>query len=251
MIKNQKISETIACHLEKLIFEGALRPGEKLAGERELAQRFDVSRPSLREALDKLTERGLLKSTRGGTYVAEFLTPLMQPLASLLDNNPRAAGDYFDFRVGVEAQAARAAAIKSTTVDKQVIRARVAHLHGAQKSGDPVLEAQADVEFHIAIYEAAHNVVMLHVMRALGELLRSNIFYNRQALFARPGVRESLLDQHIAIADAILAGKPEAAEKAAAQHIRYTQGEVRDIEQDSRRLESSLLRVGRTDLLAG
>jgi GntR family transcriptional repressor for pyruvate dehydrogenase complex len=251
MIRTQKIGDAIACHIEKMILEGALRPGEKLAAERDLAQRFDVSRPSLREALDLLAERGLLKTTRNGTYVAEFLTPLMQPLALLLDNNPRAATDYFEFRVGVEAQAARAAAVKATSIDKQVIRGRIAHLHGAQKAGDVAREAQADVDFHIAIYEAAHNVVMLHVMRALGELLRSNIFYNRQTLFSRPGVREKLLEQHIVIADAVLAGKPDAAEKAAADHIRFTQKEVDAIQLDSRRLETSLLRVGRSDVVAG
>lgn len=250
MIRTQKVCDAIVCHLEKLILEGALRPGEKLAGERELAQRFDVSRPSLRDAIEKLTARGLLRVTRNGTYVADFLTPMMQPLASLLTNNPRASADYFEFRQVVEAQAARIAAINATSVDKQTIRAHMARMIEAQREGDPDLEAQADVSFHLAIYEAGHNVVFLHVMRALGDLLRNNIFYNRKNLYERPGVREKLLEQHAVIAEAVIKGDADAAETAAADHISYTFGQVEDIERDSKRLEVSLLRVGRNDLLA-
>ena len=70
-IRPAKLADTIADHLEQMILEGSLRPGERLLAERELAQRFDVSRPSLREALEKLEKRGLLTSGRGGsTFVA-------------------------------------------------------------------------------------------------------------------------------------------------------------------------------------
>ncbi len=204
----------------------------------------------MREAIEKLTARGLLRVTRSGTYVAEFLTPMMQPLASLMAGNPRAAADYFEFRQGVESQAARIAALNATSVDKQTISARVKHLRDMQKEGDPERETLADVDFHLAIYEAGHNVVMLHVMRALGDLLRNNIFYSRRALYERAGVREKLLEQHIAIADAVMAGDAEAAAKAAGSHIAYTHGQVQDIQRDNKRLEVSLLRVGRSDLLA-
>lgn len=251
IIKTQKVADAIVTHLEKLILEGALRPGEKLTGERELAQRFDVSRPSLREAIEQLTERGLLRVTRSGTFVAEFLSPLMQPLASLLTNNPRAAADYFEFRQAVEEQAARLAAQNATPIDKQALKMRIKQMRDAQKVGDQAVEAQADVDFHMALYEAGHNVVILHVMRALGELLRNNIFYNRQTLYERAGVRERLLEQHAAIAEAIIEGDADKAEKAAREHISYTFGEVEDLQRDTRRLEVSLLRVGRADLLAG
>lgn len=250
IIRTQKVCDAIVTHLEKLILEGALRPGEKLTGERELAQRFDVSRPSLREAIEKLTARGLLRVTRNGTYVAEFLTPMMRPLASLLSNNPRAAADYFEFRKGVEAQAARIAAVNATSVDKQAIQAHLERMRDAQKKDDHESEVLADVDFHMAIYEAGHNVVMLHVMRALADMLRNNIFYSRKTLYERPGVREKLFEQHEAIADAVVRGAPEAAEAAAADHIAYTFGQVESIQRDNTRLEVSLMRVGRSDLLA-
>jgi GntR family transcriptional repressor for pyruvate dehydrogenase complex len=97
-IKTQRVADAIATRIEKLILEGALRPGEKLASERELAQRLDVSRPSLRDAIDKLVGRGLLTATRGGTSVAEFLLPMMTPIANLYRDHENAATDYFEFR---------------------------------------------------------------------------------------------------------------------------------------------------------
>ncbi len=118
--------------------------------------------------------------------------------------------------------------------------------HGLE---DPTQEA-ADVELHLLIYEASHNVIVLHVMRALGDLLRNDIFYNRGQLYLREGVRDQLLQQHLALAEAVVAGKAKEAEAAAAEHIRFTFETVEEIRRDSARLETSLSRVNRSDFLA-
>jgi GntR family transcriptional repressor for pyruvate dehydrogenase complex len=175
----------------------------------------------------------------------------MEPLASLYRDNQNAAADYFEFRQWVEAQAARAAALRATDVDKAAIRACLVEMRKAHKISDPSQEAQADVNLHILVYEAGHNLIVLHVMRALSELLRNNIFFNRENLYLRAGVREKLLMQHIEIGEAVLAGKPDRAEAAAAEHIRFVFGTVEEIQRDSKRLKTSLMRVGRNDLLAG
>jgi GntR family transcriptional repressor for pyruvate dehydrogenase complex len=249
-IRAQKIADVIALHIERLILEGALRPGEKLASDRELAVKFDVSRPSLREAIEKLAQRGLLTATRGGTYVAQFLTPIMEPLASLYRDNQNAAADYFEFRQSVEAQAARSAALRATDVDKTAIRNCLKDMRKAHKLANPAKEAEADVNLRMLVYEAGHNMVVLHVMRALSELLRNNIFFNRENLYSRTGVREKLLMQHLAIGDAIVAGDPDVAEAAAAEHIRFVFSTVEEIQRANKRLKTSLMRVGRGDLLA-
>lgn len=250
-IQTQKVSDAIATRIEKLILEGALRPGEKLASERELAQRLDVSRPSLREAIEKLVARGLLSASRNGTSVAQFLLPIMTPLANLYRDHQNAAGDYLEFRQWVEAQAARAAAERATEVDRTAIGACLADMRKAHKSKDSTQEAQADVQLHILIYEASHNFVVLHVMRALSELLRDNVFFNREHLYLKPGVREKLLTQHIAIGEAVIAGDPDRAEAEAATHIQFVSGTVEDIRRDDQRLKCSISRVGRSDFLAG
>ncbi|KAB2851186.1 MAG: FCD domain-containing protein [Hyphomicrobiaceae bacterium] len=240
----------MAEHIERLILEGVLRPGEKLAAERELAETLEVSRPTLRDALAKLAVRELVTTTPGGTYVAQFLSPLLKPLAALLGDKPRVTDDYFEFRRCLEEEASRLAALRATDVDRQAIRQCAERMSKAHLHEDPTEEAEGDVELHLLIYEASHNVVLLHVMRALAELLRANIFYSREQLYQRPGVRDKLLAQHLAIADAIIAGNAEAAKTAGADHIRFTYETVEEIRQDRMRTETSLQRIGRANLLS-
>lgn len=250
-IRPEKIADAIAAHIETLILQGVLRPGEMLTAERDLAFKLDVSRPSLRQALDKLTGRGLLTPTRGGTVVAEFLAPMMEPLANLYRGNQNAFADYFEFRKCVEGQAARSAALRATNIEKVAIRACIKEMRRAHKIEDPTQEAQADVNLHMLVYEAGHNFVILHLMRALSELLRNNIFFNRTNLYQRHGVREMLLGQHVEIADAVLSGDPDRAEAAAADHIRFVVGAVEELQRDNKRLKTSLLRITRADLISG
>lgn len=249
-IRMPKVADAIAAHIERLILEGVLRPGEKLASERDLAERLDISRPTLRDALAMLAERGLLTTKRGGTYVVQFLSPLMEPLAALLADKPRVTDDYFEFRRCVEAEASGLAATRATDVDREAIRQCIDRMTKANEIEDPTQEAETDADLHMLIYEASHNVVMLHVMRALSELLRRDIFYKRQQLYLRAGVREKLLVQHCAIAEAVIAGKQKEAKTAAAEHIRFTFETVEEIRRDSQRLEASLQRVGRRDFVA-
>ncbi len=249
-IRTQKVADVIAGRIEKLILEGALRPGEKLASERDLAQRLDVSRPSLRDAIDKLVKRGLLTAGRSGTSVAEFLTPMMTPLANLYREHHNAAADYLEFRKWVEAQAARYAAERATAVDRSAIRGCLAEMKKAHKMTDPAREAEADANLHLLIYEASHNFIVLHVMRGLSELLRDNVFFNRDNLYRLAGVREKLLVQHLEIGQAVILGDPDEAEKAAARHIEFVFGTVEGIRRDKERLKCSMSRVGRSAFLA-
>ena len=248
-IKPAKLADAIAEHLERLILEGALRPGEKLLAERELAVKLDVSRPSLRDAIAKLEERGLLVTGRGGTHVATFLSQIADPLMTLMRNKPDASFDYLELRRAIEAAAAGLAAQRATDVDRDAIRAIVARMQDAHGKDDSSEEAEADADLHLAIYEAAHNVVMLHIMRTLSDLLRNDVFYNRADLYSRPGVRELLLQQHLAIANAVLAGDADAASAAADAHVEFTLQTLREIREHNARVQVSLRRIGRTDLI--
>ena len=250
VIRTPSVAEAIAGHIERLILQGALRAGDKLAAERDLAENLKVSRPSLREAIGLLSSRGLLETKKTGTFVAHFLTPFTKPLATLLENNTEAVEDYFEFRQNIECLAARYAASRATDVDRDAIRRCIATMKVVHEHDDPAEEAQADADLHLAIYDASHNLVLVHVMRAVAELLRSNIFYSRKQLYERGNVRASLLAQHIEIADAILAGKADAAARAANTHIAYSRRHVREIVIERQRLETSMSRAGRDGYVA-
>jgi GntR family transcriptional regulator, transcriptional repressor for pyruvate dehydrogenase complex len=248
-IKPMRIAEAIADHLERLIFEGVLRPGERLVAERDLAQRLGVSRPSLRDALVLLEQRGLVKTDRHGSRITEFLRPLTQPLELLIQSNARASLDYMEFRGVIESAAAAFAAERATQLDRAAITAILTRMQAAHGQLDPAEEAEADAELHLATYEAAHNVVILHVMRAFSEMLRRDVFYSRAQLYALPGVRDSLLAQHTAIGEAIIRGDAEAARAAAAEHIAFTRRTLEEARQADARLAVCLHRMGRQDLV--
>ncbi len=251
-IRPAKLADTIADHLEQLILEGSLRPGERLLAERELAQRFDVSRPSLREALEKLEKRGLLNSGRGGaTYVAPLLGEgFTEPLYAALASRPETTFDYLEFRRFVEGSAAYYAALRGTDVDRELLKhcfETMVEAHGKDDSSD---EAETDADFHLAVYEASHNLVMLHIMRSLSDMLRKDVFYNRAKLYQRQGVRELLLEQHRAVYETVMAGDPNAAKAAAEAHIDFTRDALQEIAKADARLEVSLRRIARSDLVS-
>lgn len=249
-IKPVRLADSIAEHIQAMILEGVVRPGEKLIAERELAARLGVSRPSLRDALALLQAKGLLVTSKSGTIVAQFLATLVDPLAELFRDSERVSADYFEFRRVVEAHAAGAAAIRATETDRQLIRDCLADMRRAHELSDPTQEAETDVRLHIAVYEAAHNVVVLHVMRGLADMLRQGVFFNRENLYRRAGVRDTLLDQHLRIGAAVLAGDSVKAEAAAAQHIAFISTTNDEIRRDELRQAASMRRISRQDLVA-
>ncbi|MFN4101873.1 MAG: FCD domain-containing protein, partial [Pararhodobacter sp.] len=89
-------------------------------------------------------------------------------------------------------------------------------------------------EFHLAIIEASHNIIMLHTMRAMFDLLRAGVFYNRQQLFRQRATRDLLLDQHRAINDAIQARDPALARAAAENHMSYVEQTLSDLRKADR-----------------
>lgn len=250
-VVKMRVADAIADHIERLVLEGVLRPGERLLPERELAERFEVSRPSLREALQKLEEKGTLKTGRDGTVVAPLIGErVVEPLARLMQSNPETSYDYLEFRATVESAAAAQAALRATDVDRDQLSACMERMEASHGEEDASEEADADADLHLAIYEAAHNIVLLHIMRALGAMLRRDVFYNRQTLYSRRGVRENLLDQHRAIYQAIMAGDADAARLAAQRHVEYTRDTLREIRAAESRREIALRRLGRSDLVS-
>jgi len=246
-IKQGKISDVIASQLEEHIVQGVLVPGERLPAERDLAKQLNVSRPSLREALQKLEEKGLLETQQGGgTYVCDFLGPsLTDPLAVLFQSYPDTAQDFVEFRTTIDGISAYYAALRATDADRELLSACFEAMEEAHKTEDPTEEADIDADFHLAIAEAAHNVVLLHIMRGLFTLLRNGVFFNRMQLYTRPGSRAMLLKQHRAIYEAIMEGDPERAQSAAMGHLKYVKEVTQDMGREELRSEVSQRRLER------
>ncbi|WP_137111754.1 FCD domain-containing protein [Rhodobacter sp. SY28-1] len=224
-VTSEKLSSAVVRQIEQLILRGILRPGERLPSERDLAEKLGVSRPSLRDAIADLADRGLLVSRAGsGIFVADVLGSAFSPaLIELFASHDEAVFDYIAFRRDIEGLAAERAATLGSETDLKVIATILAKMEAAHQKRDPSDEAQLDAEFHMAIIEASHNVIMLHMLRSMFDLLRQGVFYNRQVMFRNRMTRDQLLDQHRAINAAIQARDAQAARAAVAAHLAYVE----------------------------
>ncbi len=226
----EKLSYAVIRQIEKLILCGVLRPAERLPPERDLAERLGVSRPSLREAVSALQEKGLLTARPGaGVFVADVLGNAFSPaLVQLLSDHDEAVFDYISFRRDLEGLAAERTARLASQTDLDVIQSIFDKMETAHIREDAEEESRRDAEFHMAIIEASHNVVMLHMMRSMYQLLREGVFYNRQIMFKQHVTREMLLDQHRAINLALQARDPVGARQAVVAHMGYIERSLAD-----------------------
>lgn len=229
-IEAEKLSGAVVKQIELLILRGVLRPGERLPSERELAERLGVSRPSLREAIATLQDRGLLASKAGaGIFIADVLgSGFSKSLIELFASHDEAVFDYISFRRDLEGLAAERATRLGSDTDLQVVDAVFRKMEAAHTKRNPTEEAQLDAEFHLAIIEASHNVIMLHMMRAMFEMLREGVFYNRQIMFKQRTTRDVLLEQHRAIHGALMARNGPAAREAVEAHLNYVETSLSD-----------------------
>jgi GntR family transcriptional repressor for pyruvate dehydrogenase complex len=224
-IRPEKISQTVVRQIEQLILRGILKPGERLPSERELSERLSVSRPSLREALAELQDSGLLASRAGsGVFVGDVLgSAFSETLVRLFSSHDEAVFDYIDFRRDMEGLAAHRAATVGSDTDLNITDAIFMKMEAAHAKRNPAEEAALDADFHLSIIEASHNVIMLHMMRSMYQLLQEGVFYNRQVMFKQRTTRDMLLDQHRAINDALQARDAEGARTAVEQHLGFVE----------------------------
>ena len=221
-IRQPKLSDVIEQQLEFLILEGTLRPGEKLPPERELAKQFDVSRPSLREAIQRLEAKGLLlRRQGGGTFVQSSLwQSFSDPLVELLSDHPESQYDLLETRHALEGIAAYYAALRSTDEDKERIR-----------------------ELHHAIELAQQSGVLLHLLRCMEPMLAQNVRQNFELLYSRREMLPLVSSHRTRIFEAIMAGKPEEAREASHRHLAFIEEILLDRSREESRRERSLRRL--------
>lgn len=231
-IEHSRTADEVVQQIEALILEGILRVGDRLPGERELARQFDVSRPILRDALKDIEARGLLTTTPGGgTYVADVIGQVFaKPVTELFATHRKAASDYLEYRREIEGVAAEFAARRATADDLALLDRIVGRMQEVHPSGDMEAEAAIDVEFHQAIGECAHNIMLMHTLRSCYRLLSEGVLQNRILVFNLPNASATLLGQHLAIYKAVRSGDPAGARRAAMDHITYLEQAMAEAE---------------------
>lgn len=218
-----RISDAVASTLERRILEGSLKSGDRLPPERELAIELGVSRPSLREAIQKLASKGMVTSRQGGgTYVTDALeSTFFDPWQDMMGSYPNLREDMLEFRRMLEGQAAEWAAERATDADLLRLDQSFNALQSSFEGDDTAKRSDADIAFHQAIGDAAHNVLLAHLSAALLRLMHDNIRLNLGELKMVPAASRLLMSQHAAIHSAVRERKPQAARSAAETHIDF------------------------------
>ncbi|AOW77750.1 transcriptional regulator PdhR [Colwellia sp. PAMC 20917] len=248
-VKQAKLSDVILRQLEALILEGSLQAGEKLPPERELAKQFDVSRPSLREAIQKLEAKGLVNRRQGGgTFVSDqILSGLSDPLFELMSKSKESQFDLLEFRHGIEGMSSYYAAMRGTENDFAEIQKKHDGIGNAQLENDLRLEAEAIFDFYLAICAASHNAVTLHLARSMSSLLIDNIEQNLTVLAKRPDIFAQMAEFRKRLLDAIISGQPQKAWGASHRHLAFIEEVLLKMSQEDSRMERSMRRMQRSE----
>lgn len=241
-----RLSDSAVAELEKRILEGSLKPGDRLPSERNLAVELGISRPSLREAIQKLVAKGLLTTRHGGgTHVTDQLEAhFVDPWQKMLSGHPSLQSDLLEFRQMLEGQAAYLAADRATSADIERLDAAFAALTAVYETNNLAGCIDTDVAFHQAIAEAAHNVMIGHLTASLMRVIHGHVSRNLEHLHARPQRWDQLQSQHRAIWLAIREHKPDAAARAARAHIEFVRKSMMENAQEEERRHSALRRLG-------
>jgi GntR family transcriptional repressor for pyruvate dehydrogenase complex len=244
-IEHESVADVVVARIETMIVDGVLKGGARLPSERDLAEALSVSRPKLREALQVLEARNLVTVRHGdGTYVAELTGRAMSPaMLALYARHGEAFYDYLEYRREQEGFAARLAAQRATGADRERLAQVRADLVRSWEEEDAEAAREADFRLHAAVVDASHNTTLIHMMASVFDLTRRGIFYNRDLLRTIDGSGRKLMDQHLAIIDAVLAGDAAAAEQRAREHLDFVGESVRLGRELQRREQRARMRM--------
>jgi GntR family transcriptional regulator, transcriptional repressor for pyruvate dehydrogenase complex len=223
-VSRSRASGDIVSQIEHAIFDGGLRPGDRLESERELAEQFGVSRITVRDALRVLEARGLIRvkvGAAGGAFVAETnLDQVAESISTMVRLRRMTLSELAEARTIVESAAAEFAATRAD--DVAVARLGEMVEEGRQVVRDQLPHTEASMDFHVAVAEASGNELLSATVRAYRDLLM-------QTLHDMRDVRSARVTQqwHEEIMEAIRAHDPDASRKLMQDHLQDFEKRIR------------------------
>lgn len=213
-IRPISVVDLVVHRLEEMMLQGALRPGERLLPERDLAQAMAVSRTSIRQALAVLKDRGLISVRAGaGSYAQNTHDMVITDLAGSLGSFKERVLEPMEVRQLLEPQTARLAAERASDKDIADIESLLASQRVLHDCGKTFVEE--DIAFHRLIATSANNKILLQVIDNVQLMLRDS----RELSLATPAGARASLKGHNQIYEAIRNRQPDRAFEAMAVHI--------------------------------
>jgi GntR family transcriptional regulator, transcriptional repressor for pyruvate dehydrogenase complex len=200
LVRTSRLYEQIVQQIEESIVKGDLKAGDQLPAERDLAQRFGVSRTAVREAVKTLREKGLVEAYSGrGTFITDGTTQAVRQSLDLMVKigQPEGSTHLAEVRAILEPEIAALAAVRIQEPELATMREAVAAMDRAGR--DPETYIEADLDFHLALAEGAANPLILSLLDSIVGLLREQ----RLRIFQVPGGPERGQVHHKRILEAV------------------------------------------------
>jgi GntR family transcriptional repressor for pyruvate dehydrogenase complex len=218
--KTGKVSQNIVEQIQNAIIEGALKPGDKLPADRELMERFGVSKGSLREALHSLQVLGFLEIRQGalgGAFVTEVNTEkAKESIANFLAFQNLSLENLFDVRLFLESHIAEKAASMITDDDLMKLEQNILQSHDAIQKNLPLNFREKEIDFHLIIANSTQNALLVFLLDFV-----ENILVDAKSIL-NPGRDFSIevLDAHKRVFKALVARNTKQAKIAMIRHIK-------------------------------
>ena len=214
-VKKTRVYEEIVVKVKHMIEKGRLHSGDQLPSERELAEVFNVSRSSVREALRSLETQGYLESRQGdGTYIArQPVETLVNPLATVIFTEKDGQMELFEMRRLIEPQLAYLAAERATPEEIVMLGKALELQEDAYAKGESGTEV--DKTFHYILAKAAKNKVILRIIDNIMDLLVES----RDKYLQVEGRPEKSLARHREVLNAIRSGDKDLAARVMSEHL--------------------------------
>jgi GntR family transcriptional repressor for pyruvate dehydrogenase complex len=216
-VKPSRLFEQIVQQVEDSILSNQLKPGDQLPAERDLAQRFGVSRTAVREAVKTLREKGLVEAYSGrGTFVTNGTSQAIRQSLDLMIriNQQEGSAHLAELRQVLEPEIAALAAPRIEEQLLSTMREAVAIMD--RNLHDPDAYVEADLDFHLALAEAVGNPLILSLLDSIVGLLREQ----RSRIFNVDGGPERGQFHHKRILAAIEKRDPDKAREAMRAHLK-------------------------------
>ncbi len=218
-IKHRNVSDRVYEQLRDMIYRGDLAPGERLSSERDMAALFKVGRPTVRSAIQKLMNQGLIVSRRGvGTFVQKPYSDIeKKPLLQVLNTEDFTIADCMEVRLALELKSAELAAKRATDKDVLKIKEKLDQMaHDRIVKNDPIL---TDIGFHMNIAYASKNIVHIHLMKSFYDVQTYAMTVSYKVKLDGLGINQLIDQQHQQIYESIRDHDPERSVKAMEEHV--------------------------------
>ena len=220
--KRKRVYEYIIDQIKIAIEEGRVKPGDKLPSERALAEKLDVSRTSVKEAITVLESSGIVTVRPGvGMFLSnDSRRTLIYKFTQMINQRPANFSDLIELRQAIEGDAAYYAAIRMTHEQKERLT-RIYHML-IQSEQNAEVAIEEDYEFHVTIVEGANNPMMLETMNLIAKKVMRGLKESRYSTIKDELLNQAVLEEHKNIYTAIMNNHPEQARQAMWDHHQAT-----------------------------